>query len=94
MQSNRKFPILEEWEILERLEMKICLGKKYEGFAVRWISLKSLINTGLDSYSSHSKDIVGEVYAFMIFHPFFIKKLDISVIPFCMQSIIKIYFNV
>ena len=63
-------------------------------FAVGGTSLKSLINTGLDSYPLNSKDIVGEAYAFIIFHPFSTKKLDISVIPFRMQSINQTHFIV
>ena len=37
-------------------------------FVVHGTSLKSLINTGLDSSFSHSKDVVGKAYAFLIFH--------------------------
>ena len=80
-----------------RVNAKSCFPQSKNSrssFAVRRISLKNLINTGLDSYSSHSKDKVGEAYAFMIFHPFSTKKLDISVIPFRMQSINQIHFNV
>ena len=62
-------------------------------FAVSKTSLKSLINTKLDSYSSLSEDLVGKAYAFMVFHPFSTEKFDISVVIFCMQLINKIYFN-
>ena len=62
-------------------------------FAVHGTSLKSLINSILDFYISHSKDIVGEAYAFMVFHPISTKKLNIFVVLFCMQSIKQIHCN-
>ena len=84
------------FEIPRECKILLSLGKNLRfSFALRRTSIKSLANTELDSYSSHSQDIVGEVYdAFMIFYPFSTKKLDISVISFRMQSTNRIHFNV
>ena len=60
-------------------ECKILLPQSKNprcSFTERGTCLKSLINTRLDSYSSLSEDIVGEAYAFMVFHPFSTEKLD------------------
>ena len=59
-------------------QILLSLGKNpRSSFAVRKTSLKHLINTKLDSYSSLSEDIVGEAYALMVFHSFSTKKFDI-----------------
>ena len=81
-------------EILCECKILLPLSKNpISSFVVRGTTPKSLINTGQDSYSSNSKHIVGVAYVFMVFHPFSTKKLDISVVPFRMQSINQIHFN-
>ena len=58
------------FEIPCECKILLPLGKiPRSSLAILGTSLKSVINSGLDSYSSHAKDIVGEAYVFIIFYP-------------------------